>query len=94
VDDFDAFARQFEAASASAGKPKHYLVPYYIASHPGSTVEAMIDLALRLKRGGHRPRRVQDFTPSGSNSSACSTSGPIDGAPRVRRAAVWASSGR
>ncbi len=33
-------------ASRQGGKPKQYLVPYFIASHPGSDLHAMIDLAL------------------------------------------------
>src|SRR5262249_50551542 len=33
---FEGFAREFNKASAKAGKPKQYIVPYYIASHPGS----------------------------------------------------------
>ena len=71
VEDFDVFARQFKAASSAAGKPKQYLVPYYIASHPGSTVEAMIDLALYLKRNGYRPRQVQDFIPAPMDIATC-----------------------
>jgi hypothetical protein len=45
VDNFGGFAKEFEKASRQAGKPKQYLVPYFIASHPGSDVHAMIDLA-------------------------------------------------
>ena len=71
VEDFDVFARQFKAASSAAGKPKQYLVPYFIASHPGSTVEAMIDLALYLKRNGYRPRQVQDFIPAPMDIATC-----------------------
>ena len=71
VEDFDAFAREFRDASRAAGKPKQYLVPYYIASHPGSTVEAMIDLALYLKRNGYRPRQVQDFIPAPMDIATC-----------------------
>ena len=71
VEDFDVFARQFKAASAAAGKPKQYLVPYFIASHPGSTVEAMIELALYLKRNGYRPRQVQDFIPAPMDIATC-----------------------
>jgi uncharacterized radical SAM protein YgiQ len=61
--DFDRFAEAFEEASARAGK-EQYLVPYFIASHPGSDVEDMIELAVYLKRNGYRPRQVQDFIPS------------------------------
>jgi radical SAM superfamily enzyme YgiQ (UPF0313 family) len=63
VDDFTRFADQFEEASRRAGKEQH-LVPYFIASHPGSDLTAMIELALFLKRSGHRPDQVQDFIPA------------------------------
>jgi uncharacterized radical SAM protein YgiQ len=61
--DFERFARAFEAESKRAGK-KQYLVPYFIASHPGSDLDAMIDLAVFLKRNGYRPDQVQDFIPA------------------------------
>ena len=69
-EDFEVFARQFKAASAAAGK-EQYLVPYFIASHPGSTVEAMIELAVFLKRNGYRPRQVQDFIPAPMDIATC-----------------------
>jgi len=62
-DDFDAFAAAFRAESERAGK-RQYLVPYFIASHPGSDLHAMIDLAVYLKRNGYRPDQVQDFIPA------------------------------
>jgi uncharacterized radical SAM protein YgiQ len=61
IDDFESFAQDFRKASRQAGKPMQYLVPYFIASHPGSDLHAMIDLALFLKRNGYRPDQVQDF---------------------------------
>jgi hypothetical protein len=61
--DFAAFAAEFQAASRRAGK-QQYLVPYFIASHPGSDLDAMIELALFLKRNGYRPQQVQDFIPA------------------------------
>lgn len=61
---FEGFAAEFRKASQAAGKPKQYLVPYYIASHPGSDLHAMIDLAVFLKRNGYRPDQVQDFIPA------------------------------
>jgi uncharacterized radical SAM protein YgiQ len=63
VDDFAGFASAFKEASTRAGK-KQYVVPYFISSHPGSDLNAMIDLALFLKRNGHRPDQVQDFIPA------------------------------
>jgi uncharacterized radical SAM protein YgiQ len=63
VESYERFADQFQCASSDAGKDQH-LVPYFISGHPGSTLAAMIDLALWLKRRGVRPRQVQDFIPT------------------------------
>jgi uncharacterized radical SAM protein YgiQ len=71
IDNFGTFARDFKQASAEAGKPKQYLVPYFIASHPGSDLHAMIDLAVFLKRGGYRPDQVQDFIPAPFDIATC-----------------------
>jgi hypothetical protein len=46
-------------------------VPYFIASHPGSDLHAMIDLALFLKRNGYRPDQVQDFIPAPFDIATC-----------------------
>ncbi len=70
-DNFEGFAREFRKASGQAGKPKQYLVPYYIASHPGSDLHAMIDLAVFLKRNGYRPDQVQDFIPAPFDIATC-----------------------
>jgi uncharacterized radical SAM protein YgiQ len=67
---FVEFAERFEAASRRAGK-EQYLVPYFIASHPGSTAKEMIELALFLKRSGYRPRQVQDFIPAPMDIATC-----------------------
>ena len=70
VEDFVEFDREFKKASEAAGK-KQYLIPYFIASHPGSDLNAMIDLALFLKRNHYRPDQVQDFIPSPFDIAAC-----------------------
>ena len=62
-DDFEKFAESFQHESSKAGK-RQYIVPYFIASHPGSDLTAMIDLALFLKRSGYKPDQVQDFIPA------------------------------
>jgi uncharacterized radical SAM protein YgiQ len=77
-DNFESFAREFRKASQAAGKPKQYLVPYYIASHPGSDLHAMIDLALFLKHNGYRPDQVQDFIPAPFDIAACTYHTGID----------------
>jgi uncharacterized radical SAM protein YgiQ len=68
--DFDRFAQAFVQASKKAGK-KQYVVPYFIASHPGSDLNAMIDLAVFLKRHGYRPEQVQDFIPAPFDIATC-----------------------
>ncbi len=70
VEDFETFDREFKKTSRQAGKDQ-FLVPYFIASHPGSTLESMIELALFLKRNHYRPDQVQDFIPSPFDIAAC-----------------------
>jgi uncharacterized radical SAM protein YgiQ len=71
IDNFGVFADEFKKASQRAGKPKQFLVPYFIASHPGSDFHAMIDLAVYLKRNGYRPDQVQDFIPAPFDLATC-----------------------
>jgi len=68
--EFETFADKFRRASVRAGK-EQYLVPYFIASHPGSRVEDMIELAVFLKQHGYRPRQVQDFIPAPMDIATC-----------------------
>jgi uncharacterized radical SAM protein YgiQ len=70
AEDFVEFDKSFKAASRRVGK-KQYTVPYFIASHPGSGIEEMIELAVFLKRNGYRPDQVQDFIPSPFDIAAC-----------------------
>lgn len=60
---YDEFKAMFEKFSAEAGK-KQYLIPYFIAAHPGTTDEDMLNLALWLKRYDFRLDQVQNFTPT------------------------------
>lgn len=71
IDNFGRFAAEFQKASTRAGKPKQQIVPYFIASHPGSGLAEMIDLALYLKRSGYRPDQVQDFIPAPFDIATC-----------------------
>ncbi len=59
---FEEFEAQFQQASRQAGK-KQYLVPYFISSHPGCTVEDAVKLTEYLVRRSWRPQQVQDFIP-------------------------------
>ena len=60
---YDRFKRMFEKFSKEAGK-EQYLIPYFIAAHPGTTDEDMMNLALWLKANGFRADQVQAFYPS------------------------------
>ncbi len=60
---YDRFKEMFEKAAKAAGK-KLYLIPYFIAAHPGTTDEDMMNLALWLKRNGFKADQVQTFLPS------------------------------
>jgi radical SAM superfamily enzyme YgiQ (UPF0313 family) len=60
---YERFKALFDRYSRDAGK-EQYLVPYFIAAHPGTTDEDMLELALWLKRNGFRADQVQAFLPS------------------------------
>ena len=60
---YDRFKELFEKASQKAGK-EQYLIPYFIAAHPGTTDEDMMNLAIWLKKNGFRADQVQTFLPS------------------------------
>ncbi len=70
ANDYLEFDKAFKEASRRVGK-RQYTVPYFIASHPGSGINEMIDLAVFLKRNGYRPDQVQDFIPSPFDIAAC-----------------------
>jgi len=67
---FQDFDRQFKDQSKKAGK-EQYLVPYFISAHPGSDLNAMIELAIFLKNNGYKPEQVQDFIPAPFDIAAC-----------------------
>ena len=60
---YDEFKRLFEQFSREAGK-EQYLIPYFIAAHPGTTDADMLNLALWLKRNNFRLDQVQTFLPT------------------------------
>ena len=60
---YEEFRQMFEKFSAQAGKKQH-LVPYFIAAHPGTTDEDMLNLALWLKKNNFRLDQVQTFLPT------------------------------
>jgi uncharacterized radical SAM protein YgiQ len=63
IGSYDRFKQMFEKFSAEAGK-KQYLIPYFIAAHPGTRDEDMMNLGLWLKKNGFKADQVQTFYPS------------------------------
>ena len=60
---YDEFKKLFDKYSKEAGK-EQYLIPYFIAAHPGSDEEDMLNLSLWLKERKFKPDQVQTFYPS------------------------------
>jgi radical SAM superfamily enzyme YgiQ (UPF0313 family) len=60
---YDRFKELFDKFSREAGK-EQYLIPYFIAAHPGTTDEDMLNLALWLKTNRFRLDQVQTFLPT------------------------------
>ncbi len=63
IGSYDRFKQLFDKFSAAAGK-QQFLIPYFIAAHPGTSDEDMMNLALWLKKNGFRADQVQTFYPS------------------------------
>ncbi len=70
MDVFTKFCRAYERTNRKLGK-KQYMIPYFISSHPGSTLQSAIELALYLKETGFVPDQVQDFYPTPGTLATC-----------------------
>ena len=67
---YESFKSRFYELTKSMGK-KQYLVPYLMSSHPGSTLQDAIELAVYLKKEKMHPEQVQDFYPTPGTVSTC-----------------------
>jgi len=67
---FLKFSKKYREINEKLGL-KQYLIPYLISSHPGSTLNDAIELALFLKKNGFIPDQVQDFYPTPGTLSTC-----------------------
>ena len=67
---YEDFSREYEKINRELGK-KQYLVPYYIAGHPGAGLNEAIEVALYLKKTGFVPDQVQDFYPTPGSLATC-----------------------
>ena len=70
IEDYVRFSKRYFDLSKSVGK-EQYLVPYLMSSHPGSSLNEAVELALFLKKRGIRPEQVQDFYPTPGTISTC-----------------------
>ena len=84
IGSYDRFAEMFERYSKEAGK-KQYLIPYFIAAHPGTTDEDMVSLALWLKQNRFRADQVQTFYPSPMATATAMYHTGFNPLQRVRR---------
>ncbi len=69
-DRFLKFKKEFERLNQKHGK-RQFLIPYFISSHPGTTLNHMLELALFLKKNNIRVQQVQNFTPTPMTAATC-----------------------
>ena len=67
---YEQFVEEFNRATRAAGK-EQYVVPYLMSSHPGSTMQAAVELAEFCRDLGYNPEQVSDFYPTPSTVSTC-----------------------
>ena len=67
---YERFVQKYMSLNKSLGMDQ-YIVPYFMSSHPGSTLDSAIALAEYLKKSGQRPEQVQDFYPTPGTLSTC-----------------------
>ena len=68
IEVFEKFKKRYFELSAACGK-EQYLVPYLMSSHPGSTLNEAVELALYLKKWNYSPEQVQDYYPTPGTAS-------------------------
>ena len=67
---YEKFEKEYAEMNKKLGL-KQFLVPYYIASHPGAGLDEAIETALHLKKTGFVPDQIQDFYPTPGSLSTC-----------------------
>jgi len=67
---FDRFSDKYRVINKKLGK-KQFMVPYFISSHPGSSLQDAVELALYMKKTGYMPDQVQDFYPTPGTLATC-----------------------
>ena len=67
---YEEFSEEYKKMNEKIGK-KQYLVPYYIAGHPGADLNSALQTALYLKKTGFVPEQIQDFYPTPGSLATC-----------------------
>lgn len=67
---YERFVKKYHKINGQLGK-QQFLVPYFMSSHPGSTLKEAVELAEYLRDLGYMPEQVQDFYPTPSTKSTC-----------------------
>ncbi len=90
---YDDFKKLYKDENKAQQK-KQYIIPYFIAAHPGSTLEDAIELALYMKKNGFVPDQVQEFYPTPYTVSTCMYYTGIDPRPSEGFKKVYVPKGR
>ena len=93
VEVYDSFCRAYEQENRRQGK-KQFIIPYFIAAHPGSTLDDAIELALYMKKRHFVPDQVQEFYPTPSTVSTCMYYTGLDPRPGEDFRSVYVPRGR
>ena len=90
---YDSFLDAYFEENSRQGK-KQFVIPYFIAAHPGSTLESAIELALYMKKRHFVPDQVQEFYPTPSTVATCMYYTNIDPRPGENFRKVFVPRGR
>ncbi len=93
IDLFEEFSSYFQKANKDADK-KQYIIPYFISSHPGSTIGDAVQLALYLKKNHFIPDQIQDFYPTPGTVATCMYYTGLDPRPDRDFAEIYVPKGR
>ena len=93
VELYDAFRQAYAGTNERLGM-KQYTIPYFIAAHPGSTLDSAITLALHLKQEGFIPDQAQEFYPTPGTVATCMYYTGLDPRPGRSFAPVYVPKGR
>lgn len=93
VELYDAFRADYAKTNDRLGM-KQYTIPYFIAAHPGSTLDSAITLALHLKEEGFIPDQAQEFYPTPGTVATCMYYTGLDPRPGKDFAPIYVPKGR